>query len=78
MSRRSAGKTAITMRGGATRIRMAQSTRGKNNPPNHSAEWVEMDVPSRLPIIPLVSSVLFPGGVLSLQVGICFDHQVVP
>jgi ATP-dependent Lon protease len=29
-----------------------------------------MDVPSRLPIIPLVSSVLFPGGVLSLQVGI--------
>jgi ATP-dependent Lon protease len=31
---------------------------------------VELDVPSRLPIIPLVSSVLFPGGVLSLQVGI--------
>ena len=29
-----------------------------------------MDVPSKLPIIPLVSSVLFPGGVLSLQVGI--------
>ena len=29
-----------------------------------------IDVPSRLPIIPLVSSVLFPGGVLSLQVGI--------
>jgi len=33
-------------------------------------EWVDLDVPSRLPIIPLVSSVLFPGGVLSLQVGI--------
>ncbi|MEA2489997.1 MAG: ATP-dependent Lon protease, partial [Acidobacteriota bacterium] len=30
----------------------------------------DIDVPSRLPIIPLVSSVLFPGGVLSLQVGI--------
>ncbi|HET7435213.1 MAG TPA: LON peptidase substrate-binding domain-containing protein, partial [Thermoanaerobaculia bacterium] len=48
---------------------MAQSSRGKT-PPNNSAEWVELDVPSRLPIIPLVSSVLFPGGVLSLQVGI--------
>lgn len=34
------------------------------------AEWLELDVPSRLPVIPLVSSVLFPGGVLSLQVGI--------
>ncbi|HEY5610818.1 MAG TPA: endopeptidase La [Thermoanaerobaculia bacterium] len=34
------------------------------------SEWLEVDVPSRLPIIPLVSSVLFPGGVLSLQVGI--------
>jgi ATP-dependent Lon protease len=31
---------------------------------------MEEDVPNRLPIIPLVSSVLFPGGVLSLQVGI--------
>ncbi|MCU1228139.1 MAG: lon [Acidobacteria bacterium] len=31
---------------------------------------MEEDVPTRLPIIPLVSSVLFPGGVLSLQVGI--------
>jgi len=29
-----------------------------------------MEVPNHLPIIPLVSSVLFPGGVLSLQVGI--------
>src|SRR5947209_15969641 len=37
---------------------------------NDVSEWLEMDVPSRLPIIPLVSSVLFPGGVLSLQVGI--------
>jgi ATP-dependent Lon protease len=34
------------------------------------SEWLELDVPSRLPVIPLVSSVLFPGGVLSLQVGI--------
>jgi ATP-dependent Lon protease len=34
------------------------------------SDWLEEDVPSRLPIIPLVSSVLFPGGVLSLQVGI--------
>ncbi|HUF18660.1 MAG TPA: endopeptidase La [Thermoanaerobaculia bacterium] len=34
------------------------------------ADWLELEVPSRLPIIPLVSSVLFPGGVLSLQVGI--------
>jgi ATP-dependent Lon protease len=31
---------------------------------------VDQEVPTRLPIIPLVSSVLFPGGVLSLQVGI--------
>jgi ATP-dependent Lon protease len=35
-----------------------------------SSEWVDQDIPNRLPIIPLVSSVLFPGGVLSLQVGI--------
>src|SRR5205809_2007393 len=34
------------------------------------SEWLDQDIPSRLPIIPLVSSVLFPGGVLSLQVGI--------
>ncbi len=33
-------------------------------------DWVDLEVPSRLPVIPLVSSVLFPGGVLSLQVGI--------
>jgi ATP-dependent Lon protease len=33
-------------------------------------DWLEMDVPSRLPVLPLVSTVLFPGGVLSLQVGI--------
>jgi ATP-dependent Lon protease len=48
---------------------MAQSTRGKSNIPPDK-DWVDLDVPSRLPIIPLVSSVLFPGGVLSLQVGI--------
>ena len=48
---------------------MAQSTKGKS-PNQSSQDWVELDVPSRLPIIPLVSSVLFPGGVLSLQVGI--------
>jgi ATP-dependent Lon protease len=47
---------------------MAQSARGKGNPPDK--DWLDVDVPSRLPIIPLVSSVLFPGGVLSLQVGI--------
>src|SRR5689334_10894837 len=49
---------------------MAQTPRGKTNPNPASQSWVELDVPSRLPIIPLVSSVLFPGGVLSLQVGI--------
>ena len=48
---------------------MAQSARGKSNLP-HPPDWDELDVPNRLPIIPLVSSVLFPGGVLSLQVGI--------
>ncbi|MEO8216752.1 MAG: endopeptidase La [Acidobacteriota bacterium] len=35
-----------------------------------SDDWLDVEVPSRLPVIPLVSSVLFPGGVLSLQVGI--------
>jgi len=44
---------------------MAQT---KNQKP--PSEWIEDEVPSKLPIIPLVSSVLFPGGVLSLQVGI--------
>jgi ATP-dependent Lon protease len=48
---------------------MAQSTRGKT-PNINSPDWLDVDVPNRLPIIPLVSSVLFPGGVLSLQVGI--------
>ncbi|MBV9495070.1 MAG: endopeptidase La [Acidobacteria bacterium] len=48
---------------------MAQSTRGKTSNSN-SPDWLDVDVPNRLPIIPLVSSVLFPGGVLSLQVGI--------
>ena len=48
---------------------MAQPGRGK--PANSNAsDFVDLDVPTRLPIIPLVSSVLFPGGVLSLQVGI--------
>src|SRR5436190_9003122 len=42
----------------------------KNKQPNSPSEWVDQEVPSKLPIIPLVSSVLFPGGVLSLQVGI--------
>ncbi|HVS32691.1 MAG TPA: endopeptidase La [Thermoanaerobaculia bacterium] len=46
---------------------MAQPKSGK---PTTATEWLDIDVPSRLPIIPLVSSVLFPGGVLSLQVGI--------
>jgi ATP-dependent Lon protease len=35
-----------------------------------ASEWMEEDIPKSLPIIPLVSSVLFPNGVLSLQVGI--------
>src|SRR5881296_3076259 len=40
-------------------------------PPNLTAsEWMEEEIPKTLPIIPLVSSVLFPNGVLSLQVGI--------
>lgn len=45
---------------------MAQS---KANKPD-SSDWLDVEVPTRLPVIPLVSSVLFPGGVLSLQVGI--------
>ena len=49
---------------------MAQSARGKSNLSHGPHDWDELDVPNRLPIIPLVSSVLFPGGVLSLQVGI--------
>ena len=48
---------------------MAQQNRGKPPLPNAS-DWIDVEVPTRLPIIPLVSSVLFPGGVLSLQVGI--------
>src|SRR5512138_580142 len=48
---------------------MAQPNRNKTGSPA-PGDWLDMDVPSRLPIIPLVSSVLFPGGVLSLQVGI--------
>ncbi|HVR42773.1 MAG TPA: endopeptidase La [Thermoanaerobaculia bacterium] len=45
------------------------ATKPKSKDPTPS-NWVELDVPSRLPVIPLVSSTLFPGGVLSLQVGI--------
>jgi ATP-dependent Lon protease len=48
---------------------MAQA-KGKVPAPNNVPDWVDLEVPNRLPIIPLVSSVLFPGGVLSLQVGI--------
>src|ERR1700682_5095285 len=48
---------------------MAQA-KGKVPTPNNVPDWVDLEIPSRLPIIPLVSSVLFPGGVLSLQVGI--------
>ncbi|HVT43334.1 MAG TPA: endopeptidase La [Thermoanaerobaculia bacterium] len=47
---------------------MAQSAKSKAT--HDTGNWIEVDVPNRLPIIPLVSSVLFPGGVLSLQVGI--------
>ena len=42
----------------------------KNPGPAAVSEWLDEEIPSRLPIIPLVSSVLFPEGVLSLQVGI--------
>src|ERR1700756_1593091 len=53
---------------------MAQTSRGKANANANAnvnvTDWDDIDVPNRLPIIPLVSSVLFPGGVLSLQVGI--------
>jgi ATP-dependent Lon protease len=42
----------------------------KGNKSTDSSDWLDVDVPTRLPVIPLVSSVLFPGGVLSLQVGI--------
>src|SRR5437660_5896069 len=48
---------------------MAQA-KGKVPAPNSVPDWVDLEVPNRLPIIPRVSSVLFPGGVLSLQVGI--------
>jgi ATP-dependent Lon protease len=47
---------------------MASTNRKPPNAP--ASEWMEEDVPKSLPIIPLVSSVLFPNGVLSLQVGI--------
>src|SRR5881397_3693143 len=47
---------------------MAQPPR--KTPTANPPEWIDVEIPSKLPIIPLVSSVLFPGGVLSLQVGI--------
>src|SRR2546425_7650615 len=47
---------------------MAQPTRKPTA--SNASEWIDLEIPNRLPIIPLVSSVLFPGGVLSLQVGI--------
>jgi ATP-dependent Lon protease len=43
-----------------------RKTPGSGNP----GEWMDDEMPKSLPIIPLVSSVLFPNGVLSLQVGI--------
>ncbi|MEA2338147.1 MAG: ATP-dependent Lon protease, partial [Thermoanaerobaculia bacterium] len=48
---------------------MAQTNR---KPPTNTnaSEWMDDEIPKSLPIIPLVSSVLFPNGVLSLQVGI--------
>jgi ATP-dependent protease La len=48
---------------------MAQTNRKVPGTAN-AGEWMEEEIPRRLPIIPLVSSVLFPNGVLSLQVGI--------
>src|SRR5471032_1059784 len=48
---------------------MGQGIRAKS-PRQGASEGLAPDVPSLLPVIPLVSSVLFPGGVLSLQVGI--------
>lgn len=44
---------------------MAQTNRGKPAHPNEVSEWIDLDVPNRLPIIPLVSSVLFPSYVRS-------------
>src|SRR5437762_6733241 len=49
---------------------MAATNRGKTGNITNPSDWIDLEVPTRLPIIPLVSSVLFPGGVLSLQVGI--------
>src|SRR5687768_14369375 len=49
---------------------MPPSQRAKPTPNNMQHDWVDLEVPSRLPVIPLVSSVLFPRGVLSLQVRI--------
>src|SRR6266567_3270223 len=51
---------------------MATNRKGPPNPV--ASEWMDEEIPKSLPIIPLVSSVLFPGGVLSLQV--CIDRNV--
>jgi ATP-dependent Lon protease len=46
------------------------ATNRKGPPIAVASEWMDEEIPKSLPIIPLVSSVLFPNGVLSLQVGI--------
>src|SRR5881628_2606130 len=46
------------------------ATNRKGPPTAVASEWMDEEIPKSLPIIPLVSSVLFPNGVLSLQVGI--------
>jgi len=46
------------------------ATTNRKPPTANASEWMEEQIPKSLPIIPLVSSVLFPNGVLSLQVGI--------
>jgi ATP-dependent Lon protease len=46
------------------------ATTNRKPPNTNASEWMDEEIPKSLPIIPLVSSVLFPNGVLSLQVGI--------
>ncbi|MGA7617607.1 MAG: endopeptidase La [Thermoanaerobaculia bacterium] len=52
------------------------ATKARAKTPTASTR-VDTDVPDVLPVIPLVSSVLFPGGVLSLQVGIDRNVQLL-
>ncbi|MBW3565932.1 MAG: endopeptidase La [Acidobacteria bacterium] len=40
-------------------------------------EWLETEVPSRLPALPLISTVLFPGGVVSLTVAIPRNVELI-